>query len=123
MYSLDIEVEEGIWAGLDFEERVRLCPICLAVKPRPDCLSCCEEHDELRRDRLREQHDMGMLDVDVSKRQEASARTNPYCEVLRGRSHSSARAYKERCRCEPARIALRNERITRRVAGKESSDA
>lgn len=107
-YATDQEVTHGVWGGLTFPERCQVCPVCLGPK-EPSALACNFGHNLLRLGRLAEQQEMGDPDVRVSNRQRPSARTYADCIVARGRSHSTARAYKEGCRCMAARLARREE--------------
>lgn len=107
--ALDTEECYGVWAGTTQEERTRLCPICLGPK-EPEALGCNFGHTLLRLGRLTELEEMGTLDVRVSIRQKPSARTNPDCPQPRGRSHNTAAAHKEGCRCDQSIAALREER-------------
>lgn len=120
-FAVDVEVTHGIWGGTTFADRTRICPICMGPKV-PDALGCDFKHTLLRMGRLSEQQELGDPDVIVSLRQKPTARTNPECVIARGMSHSIARAYKEGCRCEAARVAVREERNARegRAGGRGS---
>lgn len=108
-FVLDNEDTEGVWAGLTFEERTRVCPVCLGPK-EPQDLGCDFAHNLARLVRLSELQEMGAIDVRVSMRQKPTARTFADCPVPRGMSHSSSHAYKDGCRCLAARQARREER-------------
>jgi WhiB family redox-sensing transcriptional regulator len=110
-FALDTEPAIGIWAGTDFDERCRLCPICQGPK-LPDALGCTFAHTLERVSRLIELQAEGDPDVRVSRRTKPSFRTFRYCVLPRGHCHSSANAYKDGCRCA-ASIAARNEETRR----------
>lgn len=109
------EEEHEIWGGLDFAERAAFCPICGEAKEAHE-LGCTPAHSLLRLARLLQLEVDGHPSVEVSARQRPSARTNEDCQVLLGRNHSSARAYKDGCRCDASRRALAEERRERRGA-------
>ena len=111
-FALDSDILEGVWGGRDFEERTKICPICGKAKA-PDALGCNGAHTLERLARLIEQQQAGDIGVSVSIRSTPTAPTSPGCIQLRGKSHSSARAYKQGCRCAPALAALTKERAAR----------
>ncbi len=112
-YVLDNEDPEGVWGGLSWDERVQVCPICLARKPAEE-LGCSPGHTLLRLARLAELESLGVPDVAISTRTQPSARTYAFCVLPRGACHSSARAHKEGCRCRASVDALRAERRARK---------
>lgn len=111
-FALDQEIDAGVWAGTTFAERTRLCPICKGPK-EPSELGCNSRHSLMRLRRLIEQERAGDPTVSVTRRGRVSAHTTPGCATPRGRSHSTAKAYREGCRCEAARLALYAERNAR----------
>lgn len=111
-YALDGDLDFGVWGGLTFEERTRLCPVCHGDK-EPSALACNGPHTLLRLARLVEQQRAGDPTVSVSHRPSVSAPTTPGCVVPRGRSHATGKAYREGCRCAAARVALYRERALR----------
>jgi hypothetical protein len=110
--ALDGDTTDGIWGGLDFEERTHLCPICHATKAPKD-LGCTAAHSLQRLARLVQLQAEGDATVSVSRRLPICAPTSRACMQPRGRSHSTAKAYKEGCRCAAAREALNKERGAR----------
>ena len=111
-FALDGDILDGVWGGKDFEERTRLCPICRRDKA-PDALGCSGTHSLERLARLIELQQSGDITVSVSIRSTPTAATTPGCPQLRGRSHSSAKAYRQGCRCTAALLALEKERAAR----------
>jgi hypothetical protein len=110
--ALDAEPTLGVWAGMTFDERTLLCPVCHNPKP-PEALACDFPHRLLRLARMAEQQELGDPDVAISLRQRPSARTNPECIVARGRSHDTAAAYRLGCRCRAALDAKMAEHYDR----------
>lgn len=121
--ALDEEWGFGVWGGMTFEERTRICPICRKEKAAA-ALGCSGPHSLLRLARLLELEAAGDPTVSVARVGPISAPTTPGCMTPRGRSHSTAKAYKEGCRCEAARIDLYRERHARPPARpKEAQEA
>lgn len=110
--ALDGDIDYGVWAGLTFEERTKLCPICRSPKA-PEALACSGTHTLERLARLVELQQQGDPTVSVSRRLPINAPHSPGCIVPRGRSHSTAKAYKLGCRCTAARLDLYRERLER----------
>jgi len=110
MFALDGDISSGVWGGEDFEERTRTCPICLKPK-EPEALGCNSVHSLERLARLVELQAEGDTTISVSGRSVPTAPTAPGCLVPRGRSHSTAKAYKDGCRCDAALAALMAERV------------
>lgn len=110
--ALDQEIDAGVWAGTTFAERTRICPVCTGAK-EPSELGCSPRHSLMRLRRLIEQERSGDATVSVTHRGRVSAPTTPGCAIPRGRSHSTAKAYRDGCRCEAARLALYAERNAR----------
>lgn len=111
-YALDLELDFGVWGATTFAERTKMCPICHGEK-EPSALGCSGAHSLLRLARLVEQQNGGDPTVSVSTRSIVTAPTSPACVVPRGRSHSTAKAYRLGCRCQAARDALYRERESR----------
>ncbi len=111
-YALDNDIDLGVWGGLTFDERVRICPICHRPK-EPSHLGCNGSHSLARLARLVEQERAGDTSVSVSHRAMPSAPTSVGCPVPRGRSHSTAKAYQLGCRCEASRLDLYRQRAAR----------
>lgn len=103
--ALDGDVDYGVWGGLTFEERTKLCPICRSPKA-PEALACSGSHTLERLARLVELQSQGDPTVSVSRRLPINAPHSPGCIIPRGRSHSTPKAYKLGCRCPAARVAL-----------------
>ena len=108
--ALDNDIGYGVWGGKDLGERTRMCPICRAPK-LPEDLGCNGAHSLARLARLVELQAGGDQTISVSSRSVVTAPTSPGCVQLRGRSHSTAKAYKQGCRCAAARAALHKERV------------
>lgn len=113
-FALDGDILDGVWGAKDAEERTRLCPICRREK-EPDELGCSGTHTLERLARLIELEQAGDISVSVSIRSTPTAPTSAGCIQLRGRSHSSAKAYRQGCRCPAALKALSKERAARPV--------
>lgn len=114
--ALDGDVPFGIWGGTDFEERTRMCPVCRKNKA-PHELACSSAHRLERLARLVELQRQGDRTVSVSRHLPIDAPTHPGCLQPRGRSHSTAKAYKSGCRCAAARLALYEEWAARVPTG------
>lgn len=112
LYALDGEIGYGVWGGLDFDERCRTCPICRGPKLAVE-LGCCEAHSLERLTRLMELEADGDATISVNPRIYVTAPTSPGCLQPRGRSHTTAKAYRQGCRCPPALRALQLERAIR----------
>ncbi len=107
-FALDRDVPYGVWGGTTFEERCALCPVCQEPKD-PAQLGCTPVHSERRLARLVQQQRDGDLTVSVARRGVVTPATEPGCVIPRGRSHSTAKAYRQGCRCAAARAAKMTE--------------
>ena len=110
--ALDNDTPFGVWGAKSFEERTRICPVCRGPKTPKD-LGCSDAHSLKRLARLVELQEQGDPTVSVSRHLPICAPTFPGCLQPRGRSHSTAKAYRQGCRCEAAREALYAERAAR----------
>lgn len=111
-FALDNEISFGVWAGTEFEERTRMCPVCRGPKA-PEALGCSQVHTLERLARLVQLEAEGDPNIAVSGRGVVTAPTSPGCLQPRGRSHSSANAYRSGCRCAASREAIYRERSKR----------
>lgn len=107
--ALDTEDPAPVWAGLTWEERVRLCPICHGPK-EPEHLGCNFAHTLARVAQLAEADALGHHDISINRRVKPSARTYAWCPLPRGLNHSSVEAYRQGCRCEASMEARREKR-------------
>ena len=91
LYAVDHDYDFGVWGGKTFEERQRVCPICLESK-HPVKLGCDDGHSLLRMARLILQEEAGDPTVSMASRGTISPATSAGCVIPRGRSHSTAKA-------------------------------
>jgi len=113
-YAVEHEIEYGVWGLTTWEERTRICPICMGPKD-PEALGCNFPHTLLMTARLVELEHAGNEDVRVARRGKPSMRTDPECPLERGQIHNSPAAYREGCKCAASREALRQYRLEKQA--------